>query len=373
MLIKRGNCNRSGTVERSVIFNVAHSSAERTVVRNMTPRWSCSSSTKMKIRGPFTRGLYQTLLILAVALLFPIVYTLETDDQCNWNGSGLTVDANSHSVSQLHFYCVNGKVTWSFPRNGLHITFAWGHTKQDFRLCLNLKTSGNGANIYRNTPDKVVPLLLDDRPEFERNTLGTEVHVHEIAERLRYERTSPKEEHCFLSHDGKATIFVEAQFNPLSLMYVTSFDYRLEPLAEHRHPFHHVKKECRKCEGGEVLAAFCSADYAVKGRMLAVTEDERTHETYIDVAISHLYRQRDAIFFPGKHSRYYGLVTVPTRCKVQKLDGQYLMAGQINLGRAELGCMAHMAAVRRIAKEVSDAGISPCDLSSLLRHHRYIE
>ena len=117
----------------------------------------------------------------------------------------------------------------------------------------------------------------------------------------------------------------------------------------------------------------CSFSTAVKARMLALTEEESTRETYIDLAIGRVYRQRDAIFLPGKHSRYYGLVATPTRCGVTKLEGQYLITGQIILGRAQLGCVAHMSLAKKFAREVTEANISPCDLSPLLGHHRYIE
>ena len=147
-------------------------------------------------------------------------------------------------MHQVTLHCQSGHVSWSYPRNALLVTFALGQTqtKGKFRLCLNIKVSGNGANIYRDTPGKLVPLLMDDRPEYERNTLGNEQHVHDIYERLLIERTSPKEEHCFTSEDGKASIYIEAAANPRSLKYVTTLDYRLEALPEHRHPFHHVRK-----------------------------------------------------------------------------------------------------------------------------------
>lgn len=109
--------------------------------------------------------------------------------------------------------------------------------------------------------------------------------------------------------------------------------------------------------------------------MLAVTPEESTRETYINVAAGMVYRQRDPVFLPGKHSRYYGLITTPTRCGVKKLEGHYLMTGQIVLGRAQLGCMAHLSVVKKVAREVDEAGISPCDLTPILghNHHRYIE
>ncbi|XP_786004.2 meteorin-like protein [Strongylocentrotus purpuratus] len=323
-----------------------------------------------------SRWIIQKLLAIATTLLLfsSSAHGLE-NDLCNWTGSGLEIDAGERSIQQLNINCQSGHISWSYPRNALHITFSNGKSKEHFRLCLNIKIRGNGANIYRETPGKLMPLLLDDRPEFERNTFGKEVHVHDILERIQYERTSPKEEHCFAAKDGKAIIYIEAAPNPLSIKYETTIDYRIEELPLFRNPIHHVRKECRKCEGGEIVAAFCSSDFAIKGRMLAVTPEESTRETYINVAAGMVYRQRDPVFLPGKHSRYYGLITTPTRCGVKKLEGHYLMTGQIVLGRAQLGCMAHLSVVKKVAREVDEAGISPCDLTPILghNHHRYIE
>ena len=104
----------------------------------------------------------------------------------------------------------------------------------------------------------------------------------------------------------------------------------------------------------------------IKARMRGLQDDTISEETYFDLSISHVFRQRDNIFTPAKHSRYTGSVIMPSRCHARKANGHFLITGNIVLGKAHLSCAPRYTHARQIAKEMTERGLNECDLSSLI-------
>ena len=110
---------------------------------------------------------------------------------------------------------------------------------------------------------------------------------------------------------------------------------------------------------------------AVKATMRDIMHDSISQEAYIDLSISHVFRQQDHIFTPASHSRYSGVVVKPLRCGVQWGEGHFLMMGSLVLGQAHLGCSPRYSQARKIAKDLTEKGLNECDLDEIiqLQHH----
>ncbi|XP_022092349.1 meteorin-like protein [Acanthaster planci] len=282
---------------------------------------------------------------------------------CDWSGSGLTEDPADRLVHQLYFQCPRGRVTWTFPTSAIRITFKSGNLDEDFLACFKTSATSSGVNIYKETQSTLKMLVVLNSLELRRD-----FYEEGKAHRTVSPNSGASEVHCFSSENGRATLFLEASLDNLGIVkQIVDIHYLLEPLPS-SHP-HQSVEDCRPCNDSEIMRSFCSSDFAVKSSMRDVMHDSISQTAFIDLSISHVFRQRDHIFTPASHSRYSGVVVKPLRCGVRWGEGHFLMMGSFVLGQARLGCSPRYSQARRIAKDFTARGLNECDLDDIIHLH----
>ncbi|XP_033629975.1 meteorin-like protein [Asterias rubens] len=298
------------------------------------------------------------ILTLLTSFLSDVVEGNYSNGLCDWSGSGLTEDPNNRLVRQLYFQCPRGHVTWSFPTSAIRITFKKSNSDRNFLACFKTSASSSGVNIYRETQQSLKLLVVLE-------SLEKPGMLNDGKEHRTVVNTGASEIHCISSENGKATLFLEASSYNLGIVkQVMDLNYILEPL-----PSDQPEKkweDCKPCNDTEIMRSFCSSDFAVKSSMRDVMHDSISQEAYIDLSISHVFRQRDHIFTPASHSRYSGVVVKPLRCGVQWGEGHFLMMGSLVLGEAHLGCSPRYSQARRIAMDLTERGLNECDMDEII-------
>ncbi|XP_071965053.1 meteorin-like protein [Antedon mediterranea] len=322
----------------------------------MMDLWSGSVFCQNCLPAPLWTGVYRTLTHGGGKTLFYllIIWTLfvsgnckYSSDECDWKGAGLSDESSMRSVKNLYLQCTRGRITWRYPSGAIHIALQYSPKGTEFRVCLKPSLTNRGANIYTEVAQQLQLLIADQNSA---TNLNQEKNLQET--------------HCFHSINGKAAIFIEAMPNILASKLVTEFEYSLDPLVQEveQDPL----SDCRPCNDTELIRAFCSSDFVIKSQMREVAHDKFSKESFIDLGVSHVFRQRDEVFRPAKHSRYSGVVVTPLKCGVRQGEGHFLMTGSIVLGRARLGCAPRFSQFRRIAKEMTERGLNDCDLSAII-------
>ncbi|XP_033117274.1 meteorin-like protein [Anneissia japonica] len=276
-----------------------------------------------------------------------------SSDECDWRGAGLTEESSLRTVKQLYLQCSRGRIEWRYPSGAIRITLQYSPKGTEFRACIKPSLRSQGANIYTDVPQQLQLLIAD-----KSTSLDSSMTLNSNQEK------NSQETHCFHSINGKAAIFIEATPNMLASKMVTELEYSLEPIVPEleQDPL----SDCRPCNDSELIRAFCSSDFVIKSQMREVAHDTFSKESFIDLAVSHVFRQRDEVFRPAKHSRYSGIVVTPLKCGVRQGDGHFLMTGSIVLGKARLGCAPRFPQFRRIAKAMTEKGLNDCDLSAVI-------
>ncbi|XP_038064181.1 meteorin-like protein [Patiria miniata] len=314
--------------------------------------------------GPYPPVVMYCLIVgLITSFLLDVVVGSYSNSLCDWSGSGLTEDPADRLIHQLYFQCSRGHVTWSFPTSAIRITFKKGNSDEDFLACFKTSATSSGVNIYKETHNTLKLLVVLNSLESQRD-FYEDGHEH----RTVSSNSGASEVHCFSSENGRATLFLEASPDNLGIVkQVVDIHYILEPLPSSQ-PQDNLE-DCRPCNDSEIVRSFCSSDFAVKSSMRDVMHDSISQTAYIDLSISHVFRQRDHIFSPASHSRYSGVVVKPLRCGVRWGEGHFLMMGSLVLGQPRLGCSPRYSQARRIAKEFTAKGLNECDLGEIIQLH----
>ena len=298
----------------------------------------------------------QTLFVCSLLVLFQITWiSANINNICDWTESGLAEIQDLQVVTQLNLRCIRGQIHWSYPTGAIRITFQYYNSGNDFRACFKPSATSSGANIYKQTQNTLTMLV------------SLRKHVVSLSgDSIETLKSDSSKIYCFQSFGGKATVFLEAIQSYNSVKHVTHINYALEPLASELHTSR--QDVCLPCNHTEVVWDFCTGDFVIKARMRLRTlhDDTISEETYFDLSISHVFRQRDNIFTPSKHSKYAGTVVMPSRCHARKNTGHFLMTGNILLGKAHLSCATRYAYARQMAIEMTERGLNECDLSSLI-------
>ncbi|KAG5278098.1 hypothetical protein AALO_G00095160 [Alosa alosa] len=139
---------------------------------------------------------------------------------------------------------------------------------------------------------------------------------------------------------------------------------------------HVTAAHCRPCSDEEVLMAVCTSDFAGRGSIHTVDQqqEEDASGPWLQVSLTRLYRQKTRIFTSsGGNARarrsWTGRVRAPPHCPVAHGNadtggGDYLLTGALRLGEAWLGCAPRYQDFLKMYREAQASGTNPCSIDT---------
>lgn len=101
-----------------------------------------------------------------------------------------------------------------------------------------------------------------------------------------------------------------------------------------------------------------------RGSILGVEEEE--DQTSVDVALSHVYRQKSEVFVQSgaRVKIWMGKLLMPHECGVKPGEGEFLFTGTLRFGQAWLGCAPRYTDFLRTYQEAETQGTNPCHMDT---------
>ncbi|KAG8446026.1 hypothetical protein GDO86_013776, partial [Hymenochirus boettgeri] len=241
-----------------------------------------------------------------------------SSDLCNWKGSGLTHETHAKDVEQVYLRCSEGSVEWLYPTGALVINLrpnTLTSVNKHFTVCIKPFTDSKGANIYVEKSGELSVVV----PEGE---------------------ISPSKVYCFSLEQRR--LYIEATPQLDISRKITGFQYELI--------------------SQRTLSDLRTVS-VVKGSIRAVTSEQETHESFIDVAVGKLYRQKNKIFLPKEGGGWEGTIRTNLECGVKTGMGNFLFTGRMHFGEPRMGCAPRYRDFKRIYLEAKNQGLNPCEIS----------
>ncbi|XP_054716975.1 meteorin-like protein [Uloborus diversus] len=254
---------------------------------------------------------------------------LRISDECDWFGSGIDSSQGNSGVLPIYLRCKEGIIEWQYPRGALRIILRTGHSGKDFTACFKVLAHSSGATLY--------------------------LEGHQS---LRYlyghgdESNSENEVKCYKSIGGQVALFLEAQMPQDSLKKEKiQFLYDLQPLHEKAY------SDCRPCTERELLYLFCTSDFAVRGSISALYQNELMQRTELTVRSSAIIRDSEPkVFTPteklyGNNTVYSGVIHRPLHCGTKVGSGEFLFLGRWRLGDPIISCAPRWTEWKKVRRK----------------------
>ncbi|RWS01472.1 meteorin-like protein [Dinothrombium tinctorium] len=248
-------------------------------------------------------------------------------DTCDWEGSGLR-----DSVIPIDLRCTRGYVKWHYPDGGLRITLTVGTSSgNDFR---------GYFRIEHNTSSFVIIYVEGFRK------------LHRLYS--RDDGMHPNLVRSFVSHNGKAVIYMESKSNLSSLTNdYLKMSYFLVPVRSDR-DLHSDDFECRPCSDQETLDMYCESEIVLEGAISSINniDELQVSELTVKPTIVHkdLYR-KSRLKNRTTHKAKY-LFNHPLKCNAKAgLGSKLLIIGQWMLGNPVIRCAPTLTQWKRIRSE----------------------
>ncbi|XP_056386904.1 meteorin-like protein [Hyla sarda] len=261
-------------------------------------------------------------------------------DVCSWKGSGLSWDARSRAVEQVHLRCTEGSLEWMYPVRALRVIIEPNLVNSKHTtVCIKPHSQFQGAHLY-----------VEKR----------ELHL------LVSEIDGVKKVHCFgMDSSQRVALFLQASPYKNLSRRTAGFQYELlnnrtsGPVFQ---KFALVNDACRPCDNEDLLMAVCTSDFVVRGSILRVTHDMETQISQVDINALKVHRQTNSIFQPDDQTRTWtGPIRTLLQCRVKKGDGDFLFTGSEHFGDAWLGCAPRYKDFLEIYQKAKKLRSNPCD------------
>ncbi|KAM3917674.1 meteorin [Leptodactylus fuscus] len=272
------------------------------------------------------------------------------ENQCNWRGSGLSLEPKS--VEQVSLYCAEGTVEWLYPTGALRLNLSprlplasSGPRSSRFTACIKPAVSFRGAQLYLEKEGELELLMSEGEPS--------------MLSRV----------HCFtwLPHQ-KVALFLQATPHQDISRRISAFRYELRGDWDGRLalPISELSMEgaCRPCNDTEILMAMCTSDFVVRGNIKSVDNNNELQESVIGISATRVHRQKFTLFQPRGHSlRSHGEIRTPISCGVKPGPGSFLFMGWVHFGDAWLGCAPRYKDFKRVYESATKLHTNPCEIS----------
>ncbi|XP_073492376.1 meteorin [Aquarana catesbeiana] len=291
-------------------------------------------------------------LLLWISLLGTLnsVHCNPPENQCNWRGSGLSLEPRS--VEQVLLRCAEGTVEWLYPTGALRLSLepcqplgSPGSGPSRFTACIKPVATFRGAQLYLEK-EGILKLLLSEK--------GPSPH---------------SKVHCFSWHPHqKVALFLQATPHQDISRRIASFRYELKSDWDGQLalPLNKLSMEgaCRPCNDTEILMAVCTSDFVVRGNIRTVLNDRDMQESVIAVSVTRVYRQKFTLFQPRGHSvKSLGDIRTPLSCGVRPGPGTFLFMGWVHFGDAWLGCAPRYKDFKKVYETATETHENPCEIA----------
>ncbi|XP_035214783.1 meteorin-like protein, partial [Stegodyphus dumicola] len=126
--------------------------------------------------------------------------------------------------------------------------------------------------------------------------------------------------------------------------------------------------ECRPCSQRELIYLFCTSDFAVRGTISSLYENEITQRTELVVKARQILRDSEQKVFQtlsksGKNlTTYSGVLYRPLQCGTRAGTGEFLFLGRRKLGDPILTCAPRWTEWKKIRQKAFSSGNLDCML-----------
>ncbi|GFT92722.1 meteorin-like protein [Nephila pilipes] len=250
-------------------------------------------------------------------------------DECDWFGSGLEGASSTNTgVQPVYLRCKEGDVRWEYPRGALRVVLRMGHSNREFQGCLKIMANSSGANLYLEGNKKLHLLQKHKHSDFDNS------------------------QRCFRSVWGQVAFFIEAQAPVESLKKeVFQMKYDLELLQSQSF------SECRPCTDRELIYAFCTSDFVVRGSISSIYQNEPLQRTELVIRTSKIFRDSEPRVFTPSSSQsetfWTGVVYRPLHCGTKAGFGEFFFFGRWRLGYPFLKCAPRWTEWKKVRRRAS--------------------
>lgn len=290
-------------------------------------------SSCLDILDGSTRSLSLLLVLVVIVRTVECRFVEVMQNACDWKGSGLPADLGE--VKPIDFQCSAGHVRWTYPSGGLRFTLQLP-SGGDFYGCLRADKHFGGSVIY-----------IEEDGELRVLVTPKEKHVVQLTR-------------CFRSRKGQVVLFMEGEPGNT---YATAagFRYDLEMVPPDLHK--DAIEACRPCNATEMVMAYCTGDFAVRGTIAAVRNDEHLRETWLDISASKIFHQTTPLFEKRHSSRgHSGAISVSLHCGVRHGKGELMFMGERRLGIPVMKCAPRFKEWQRIRQQAMEEQWNDCSL-----------
>ncbi|XP_056128036.1 meteorin-like protein [Rhinichthys klamathensis goyatoka] len=259
-----------------------------------------------------------------------------SSDQCNWTGSGLTHESHARDVEQVYLRCAEGSLEWLYPTGAVIVNLRPNLSSSTRLLaCLKPRRDSRGATLFLERAGELRALLSEEE---------------QAAGVVR----------CFSLEEG--ALFVEASARRDISRRVTAFQYQLIPTQTPGDRPYSPAAPCRPCTDDQLLMALCTSDFAVRGRIRHV-EEEEDDEGQVPVLLwlSRVYRQKSGVFVLLR-GRWTGRVKMPMRCDPRAGQDDFLFTGHLRFGEPWVTCAPLYTHFITLYRSALHAGTNPCHI-----------
>ncbi|KAI7811315.1 meteorin-like protein [Triplophysa rosa] len=282
-------------------------------------------------------------LVTVLSALVLIGSAQYSSDQCNWTGSGLTHESHTRDVEQVYLRCAEGSLEWLYPTGAIIVNLrpnlqtSAGHGER-LHACIKPHVDSQGAALYVERAGELRPLLSE---------------AEQAAGHVR----------CFSLQEG--ALFVEATAQRDISKRITAFQYQLISTQMTGNELYSPTASCKRCSDEEVLMDLCTSDFAVRGSIQRIEEEDEDQITAV-VSLSDMYRQKSRVFVSGGggrgRGRWTGRVKIPQRCGPRAGQGEFLLTGAVRFGEAWVGCSPHYEDFLKLYRSALESGTNPCHI-----------
>ncbi|GFQ70698.1 meteorin-like protein [Trichonephila clavata] len=224
------------------------------------------------------------------------------------------------------------------PKGSLKSGAAHGTFDKDFQGCLKVMANSSGANLYLEGLQKL--------------------HLLQ-----RYNHSdSVNRERCFRSVGGQVAFFIEAR-DPSEWRKKEVFEwmYDLEPLQAQFHA------ECRPCTDRELIYAFCTSDFVVRGSISSIYQNVPLGRTELEIRTREIVRDSEPkVFTPPASIQdenvWTGVVYRPLHCGTKAGFGEFFFFGRWRLGQPFLKCAPRWTEWKKVRRKAAFSDNVDCVL-----------
>lgn len=258
-----------------------------------------------------------------------------SSDQCNWTGSGLTHESHARDVEQVYLRCAEGSLEWLYPTGAVIVNLRPNLSSSTRLLaCLKPRRDSRGATLFLERAGELRTLLSEEE---------------QAAGVVR----------CFGLQEG--ALFVEASARRDISRRVIAFQYQLIPTQTAGDRPYSPAAACRPCTDDQLLMALCTSDFAVRGRIHHVEDDDDEGQVSALLWLSRVYRQKSGVFVPAR-GRWTGRVMMRVRCDPRAGHDEFLFTGHLRFGEPWVTCAPLYTHFLTLYRSALRAGTNPCHI-----------